>query len=507
MKKHNHIRNPFQRFNILTFQRLTFILFAVALIGGCAVGPNFKKPAAPNVSSYTAAPLPAQTGKTAGVTGGDAQRFVEGLDIPGQWWTLFHSKPLNDLIQLALTNSPDLAAAQAALAQAHENVLAQRGAYYPSVSAGMSVSRQRSSEAIAPVPNANQFQYSLYTPEVSVAYSPDIFGLNHRTIESLKAQENAARFALDAADVTLSANIVVAAIQEASLRAQIDATRRLIGINENMLQVMRSQCAKGGITRAAVAAQESQLAQSEATLPPLIDQLAQNRDELAALSGGFPGNDLPETFELAALQLPRDLPVSLPSQLVEQRPDIRQAEENLHSASALIGVAVAHRIPNITLSADAGTMALTAGTIFAGGEGMWDIGAGVTQPIFEGGTLLHQERAARDAYTQAAAQYRSTVITSFQNVADTLNALQHDTDALQAAANAATAAKISLDLTRRQLEIGNAGYLDVLNAEQTYQTAPIALIQAQANRYSDSAALFVALGGGWWNGNVESLNR
>jgi NodT family efflux transporter outer membrane factor (OMF) lipoprotein len=342
---------------------------------------------------------------------------------------------------------------------------------------------------------------------VSVAYSPDIFGLNHRTIESLKAQENAARFALDAADVTLSANIVVAAIQEASLRAQIDATRRLIGINENMLQVMRSQCAKGGITRAAVAAQESQLAQSEATLPPLIDQLAQNRDELAALSGGFPGNDLPETFELAALQLPRDLPVSLPSQLVEQRPDIRQAEENLHSASALIGVAVAHRIPNITLSADAGTMALTAGTIFAGGEGMWDIGAGVTQPIFEGGTLLHQERAARDAYTQAAAQYRSTVITSFQNVADTLNALQHDTDALQAAANAATAAKISLDLTRRQLEIDNAGYLDVLNAEQTYQTATIALIQAQANRYSDSAALFVALGGGWWNGNVESLNR
>ncbi|HXC35768.1 MAG TPA: efflux transporter outer membrane subunit [Candidatus Acidoferrales bacterium] len=468
-------------------------------MAGCTVGPNFKKPAAPNETRYTPAPLSAETAKTQNVTGGEAQRFVEGLDIPGQWWTVFHSKPLNDLIQRALTNSPDLAAAQAALAQAHENVLAQNGAYYPSVNGAMSVSRQRTSHVIAPVPNATQFEFSLFTPEVNVAYSPDVFGLNRRTVESLKAQENGARFALAAADVTLSANIVVAAIQEASLRAQIDATRRLIAVNENILQVTRAQFDRGAVTRAALALQESQLAQSEAALPPLMNQLAQNRDQLAALAGGFPGDALPETFELAALQLPRDLPVNLPSQLVEQRPDIRQAEENLHSTSALIGVAVAHRIPNITLNADAGSMALTAGTIFAGGQGMWDIGAGVTQPIFQGGTLLHQERAARDAYLQAAAQYRSTVITSFQNVADTLNALQHDADTLQSAANAANAARVSLDLTRRQLEIGSAGYLDVLNAQQAYQTATIALIQAQANRYSDTAALFQALGGGWWN--------
>lgn len=504
-------RNPFQRFNVSTFQRLLIgILSLAVLTSGCTVGPNFKKPAPPNVSTYTSTPLPAQTGATAGVNGGEAQRFAGGMDIPGQWWTLFRSKPLNDLIQRALTNSPNLAAAQAALAQAHENVLAQNGAYYPSLNASMSASRQRTSHEIAPVPNANQFNFSLFTPEVSVAYSPDVFGLNRRTVESLKAQEAGARFALVAADVTLSANIVVAAIQEASLRAQIDATRRLIAISENMLQVMRSQWAKGAVTRAAVAAQESQLAQSEATLPPLLNQLAQNRDQLTALAGGFPGDNhgLPETFELATLQLPRDLPVSLPSRLVEQRPDIRQAEENLHSASALIGVAVAHRIPNITLTADAGTMALTAGEIFEGGAGMWDIGAGVTQPIFQGGTLLHQERAARDQYMQAAAQYRSTVITAFQNVADTLNALQHDADTLQSAANAANAAKVSLDLTRRQLEIGSAGYLDVLNAEQTYQTAAITLIQAQANRYSDTAALFQALGGGWWNqSNVEALKR
>jgi NodT family efflux transporter outer membrane factor (OMF) lipoprotein len=478
---------------------LTVFLSLVIIMSGCTVGPNFNKPAPPNVNKYTTTPLPAQTDATAGVGGGEAQRFVDGLDIPGQWWTLFRSKPLNDLIQRALTNSPDLAAAQAALAQAHENVLAQNGAYYPSANASFSASRQRSSHEIAPVPNANQFNFSLFTPEVSVAYSPDVFGLNRRTVESLRAQENGARFALAAADVTLSANIVVAAIQEASLRAQIDATRRLIAINENLLQVMRRQWAKGAVTRAAVAAQESQLAQSEAAMPPLLNELAQNRDLLLALSGGFPADALPETFNLAGLQLPRDLPVSLPSQLIEQRPDIRQAEENLHSASALIGVAAAHRIPDITLTADAGTMALEAGQIFEGGAGFWDIGAGITQPIFEGGTLLHQERAARDAYMQAAAQYRSTVITAFQNVADTLNALQHDADTLQAAAHAANAAKVSLDLTRRQLETGSAGDSDMLNAEQTYQQATLALVQAQASRGADTAALFQALGGGWWN--------
>ena len=479
--------------------QLTCGLLLGLVIAGCAVGPNFKKPAEPNVTGYTATPLPAATSSTPGASGGDAQRFVQGLDIPGQWWTLFHSQPLNDLIQRALTNSPDLAAARAALAAAHENVLAQNGSYYPTAGASFSASRQKTSSEIAPVPNANDFYFDLFTPEVSVCYVPDVFGLNRRTVESLKAQESQARFALVAADVTLSANIVVAAIQEASLRAQIDASRRLIAINNNMLQLLREQYARGAATRAAVAAQESQLAQSEAALPPLLNELAQNHDLLAALSGGFPDENLHEKFELADLQLPRELPVTLPSQLIEQRPDVRQAEDNYHSACALVGVATAHRLPNITLNADAGTMALTAGKIFAGGSGFWDIGAGVTQPIFEGGTLMHQQRAARDTYNLAADQYRSTVITAFQNVADTLNALQHDADTLKAAANAANAARVALELTRRQLETGNAGYLDVLNAEQTYQQAMTSLIQAQANRYSDTAALFQALGGGWWN--------
>ena len=240
------------------------------------------------------------------------------------------------------------------------------------------------------------------------------------------------------------------------MRAQIDATRQLIAINSNLVQVVRNQLAKHAATRADLAAQESQLAQISATLPPLLKQLTQQRDLLAALSGGFPSQDLAEKFELLNLQLPQKLPVSLPSQLVEQRPDVRQAEENLHSASAQIGVAVANRLPNFDLTADAGTMALTAGKIFSGGAGFWDLGASVTQPIFQGGTLLHKERAARAAYVQAAEQYRSTVLTAFQNVADTLNALQHDAEALKAAAAAADAAKVTFDLTRRQLETGEA---------------------------------------------------
>jgi len=328
---------------------------------------------------------------------------------------------------------------------------------------------------------------------------PDVFGLNRRTVESLEAQEQQARFALAATHITLSANVAAGAIQEASWRGQIDATRELITINTNMLEILRNQYAKGYASELDVAAQESQLAQVVATLPPLLKQLAQQRDLLAVLSGGFPNQDLIEKFELSSLQLPQELPVSLSSQLVEQRPDVRQAEENLHSASAQIGIAVANRLPNFALTADAGGMAVVLGRLFSGGSGFWDIGAGVTQPIFQGGTLLHRERAARAAYTQAAEQYRSTVLTAFQNVADTLNALQQDADALKAAAAAKDASSVTLDLARKQYQSGYVSYLALLSAEQAYLQAVINLVQAQANRYADTAALFQALGGGWWN--------
>ncbi|MGA7379172.1 MAG: efflux transporter outer membrane subunit [Candidatus Sulfotelmatobacter sp.] len=483
---------------VIAFTSALFAILASLITAGCVVGPNFKRPAAPNVPGYTPS-LPATTSSSPKVAGGEAQTFAQGRDIPGDWWTLFHSKPLNDLIERSLKNNPDLKSAQAALLVARENTLAQRGAYYPSVSGSFSATRAKTSEEISPVPSVTQFEYSLFTPEVSVSYTPDVFGLNRRTVESLKAQQEQARYVVAATNITLSSNVAAAAIQEASLRAQIDATNELIKINTNMLDVLRKQFEKGYVGRLDVAAQEAQLAQIAATLPPLLKQLAQQRDLLAVLSGGFPNEDLIEKFELSSLQLPQELPLTLPSKLVEQRPDVLQAEENLHSSSALIGVARANRLPSFNLTGDIGSMALAFGNIFSAGNGFRDATAGVTQPIFEGGTLMHKERAARAAYVQADQQYRSTVLTAFQNVADTLHALEQDSDGLKAAVAARDAAKVTLDLTTRQMHAGYVSYLALLSAEQAYQQAVINVVQAQANRYADTAALFQALGGGWWN--------
>ena len=482
-----------------TSTRLLTFSAAVAglLMAGCAVGPNFKRPAAPTVSDYTDHPL-AITATATNVAGGEAQRFATGGNIAGDWWTLFHSPALNELIELALTNNPDLKAAQAALLMAHENVLAQRGVYYPSVAASVAASRQKQAGTIAPTPSSNAFQYNLFTPQVSVSYSPDVFGLNRRTVESVKAQEQNVRFQMIAAYTTLTANVVVTAIQAAAVQAQIDATRQLVDLNSNMVEILRYQYAKGYAGRLEVVAQESQLAQVNATLPPLFKQAAQLRDLLAVLAGRFPNQSPMEKFELSSLQLPVEIPVSLPSQLVAQRPDVLQAEANLHAASAQIGIAIANRLPNITLTADAGSTALSFDKLFSSGTGFWGLGAAATAPLFQGGQLLHQERAAKAAYVQAAEQYRSTVLTAFQNVADTLAALQQDAEGLQAAAAAADDAKETLDLSQRQYTDGYISYLALLSAEQAYHQARINLVQAQANRYADTAALFQALGGGWW---------
>jgi NodT family efflux transporter outer membrane factor (OMF) lipoprotein len=492
---------PVTRIEVMTQKTIAVGLLAISLmlsLSGCVVGPNYKRPGAPKAPGYTPAPPPT-TSSTPNIPGGEAQTFTDGRDIPAEWWILFHSKPLNDLIERSLRNNPDLKAAQAALAVARENVLAQKGAYYPMVTGGFSADHSKSSSEISPFTASGALYYSLYTPQVGVSFVPDVFGLNRRTVESLKAQEQQARFALAATHITLSSNVVEAAIQEASLRAQIDVTRQLIDINTNLLQMLRKQFERGYVGRLDVAAQESQLAQTTATLPPLLKQLAQQRDLLAALSGGFPSQELPETFNLAALELPQQLPLSLPSQLVEQRPDVRQAEENLHSASALIGVARANRLPSFNLTADVGSMALVFTRMFAAGTGFWDLTGGATQTIFQGGALMHRERAARAAYVQASEQYRSTVLTAFENVADTLHGLEQDAAALKSAAAAADAAKLTLDLTTHQMQAGYVSYLTLLSAEQSYQQALLTLVQAQTNRYADTAALYQALGGGWWN--------
>ena len=476
------------------------ILAALAglLLAGCAVGPNFERPKPPTVSDYTDHPTATTTVTTTNVAGGEAQRFAKGAEIVGDWWTLFHSAPLNALIEQALINNPDLKAAQAALTVARENMLAQRGGYYPSVSAGFSATRQKTPGTLAPVPNNNAQLYNLFTPQVTVSYVPDVFGQNRRTVESIQAQEQAVRYQMIATYTTLAANVVVTAIQEGAVQMQIDATRRLINLNSNMVEIVRYQMSKGYAGRLELAAQESQLAQTIATLPPLVKSAAQLRDQLAVLAGRFPDEAPTNQFELSSLHLPTDLPVSLPSALVAQRPDVLQAEENLHAATAQIGIAVANRLPNITLTANAGSTALSLDKIFSSGTGFWGIGAAATAPLFQGGTLLHQERAARAAAVEAAEQYRSTVLTAFQNVADTLTALDQDAQALQAAATAAEDARITLDLSKRQWQDGYIAYLALLSAEQADAQAQINLVQAQASRFADTAALFQALGGGWW---------
>jgi NodT family efflux transporter outer membrane factor (OMF) lipoprotein len=483
---------------------------AALLLAGCAVGPDFHKPAAPDAKTYTSEPVPAQTASTP-VAGGGAQHLESGADIPGDWWTLFKSPPLDSLIERALKNNPDLAAARAALTVAYENTLAQRGAYFPNVSAEYSTSRNKQSTLLSPAPNfpavPQEFLYSLFTPQLSVSYVADVFGLNRRTAESLRAQAQAVRFQWVAARIALAANVVNAAVGEASLREQVKATEQLVGIETQAVEILRYQFDKGYASRLDLAAQESQLAQTQAGLPPLRKQLEQQKHLIAALAGEFPAQSSAADFDLASLTLPRDLPLSLPAKLVEQRPDVRQAQANWHAASAQVGVAIANRLPQITLSANAGSTALAIDQVFHAGTGFWSVGLDLAAPIFQGGTLLHAERAAKAALVQAAAQYRSTVLTAFQNVADTLSALDEDAKALQVAAAAGDAAQTTLELAQRQTQSGYANELSLLNAQQAWQQARIALIQAQANRYADTAALYLALGGGWWHSSKDSGNE
>jgi NodT family efflux transporter outer membrane factor (OMF) lipoprotein len=471
----------------------------VALFSGCAVGPDFHRPIPPAIGGYTAQPLPAKT-SAVNVAGGEEQRFVMGMDIKQKWWALFKSPPLNELIEKSLKANPTIDAAKAALRQARENVSAQVGFFYPTVQASGSINRTRDSGTIAPVLNSGAEPYTLHTAQVSVGYAPDVFGGNRRQVESLRAQADFQRFQLEATYLTLTSNVVATAVQEASLRSQIAATLSIIQVESEMLDQLRRQFELGYVAGLDVAAQEAALAQVQQTLPPLQKQLAQTRDLLAALAGRFPNEELEEKFEFAALSLPQELPVSLPSKLVEQRPDVRAAEEQLHSASAEVGVAVAAMLPNITLSANLGSTATGIGQLFTAGTGFWSLAGSVAQTVFDGGTLLHRKRAAEAGLDQDEAQYRSTVIAAFQNVADTLHALQADADAMKAAVAFEQASKLSLDLARRQFELGYVNYLSLLSAEQAYQQAVINLVQAKTNRFADTAALFLALGGGWWNG-------
>jgi NodT family efflux transporter outer membrane factor (OMF) lipoprotein len=468
----------------------------VCFTAGC-VGPNFAPPPAPDAAGY----LP---GKLASPDSGKdgpriaSQHFVTGADVSARWWAAFQSQPLNDLIRQAVEHNPTLQSAEAAIRVANFNALAQRGLWFPQVGAEYSPSLQQISGASGSGPDGQSpAVFALHTAQLNVSYVPDVWGANARVVENLDAVTEQSMFQLEAAYLALTSNVVTAAIQEASLRGQIRATERVIAIERHSLAILRRQQQMGSVAQADVLAQEAALAGSEELLPPLQKQLAQQRDLLTALAGQLSSDEIMQKFDLAHLKLPANLPVSLPSKLVDRRPDVRAAEANMHSASALIGVAIAARLPNFTISGNVGATAFNIADLFTPGTNFYFIGAAATQPIFEGFTLYYKQKAAEAALEQAEAQYRSTVISAFQNVADALRALQADARAMKAAVHAEETAKASLDIVQKQLDEGQINQLALLNAQQTYLTAVVVRVQTEATRFADTAALFMALGGGW----------
>ncbi|TFW35771.1 efflux transporter outer membrane subunit [Massilia horti] len=466
----------------------------LAAIAGCAAGPDYQRPAAPRGARYTAEPLAAPPG----------QRFAPGQDLPARWWTLFGSNALNQLVEAALHANPDLQAAEAALRAARETAAAQRGAYFPSATLHPSSVRQNvASELASPLASGSDL-FTLHTVQLDIAYVVDVFGGIRRQVEASAAQAEVARFQRHAAWQTLTANVVAAAVQEAALRDQLQVSRELVGLARELLAVVNTERRVGQVGAAEVAAQEAVLAQALAGVPPLEKQLAQQRSLITVLAGRLPSEEVGQHFALSALRLPQELPLSVPARLVEQRPDVRAAEAQLHAASAQVGIAAAARLPEISLTASLGSAALTGSSLFQSGSGFWSIGADLVQPLLRGGALRHQQRAAEAAYEQAAAQYRSTVLHAFQDVADTLHAIEADGTAWSAAVAAEQAARTSLAIALRQREVGLVGYLAVLQAQQALRQALLARVQAQASRLADCVALFQALGGGWWRQDQAS---
>lgn len=483
-------------------RRGPWLLGALALfVSGCAVGPDFKSPeppaAAQGTSNFTPFPLPEQMA-SADVPGGAQQHFRSGQEIQGEWWTMFRSDVLDQLIRAALAQNPNVASAQAALRQAQQSLAAQNGALrYPNVGLQAQVERQRT--PVLTEEGAIPFEYTTNSVGLSVSYQLDLFGGNRRTLEGLAAAVDYQRFQLEGTYLTLVSNVILTAIQEASLRAQLKTTLEVLDLQKKSLDVVRVQFNAGAIAKSVLLTQQTEVAQTEATVAPLQKGLSQARHQLAIYLGRLPNElGIPE-FDVGSLQLPEELPVSLPSALVRQRPDIRASEALLHQASAQVGVATAALYPQVNLSATYGSGAAKVGDLFDSSSIVWNALAGLTQPVFNGGALTAKKRAAEAAYDQSAANYRSTVLGAFKDVADALRAVEYDATTMRAQAQAEALAAESLKISAEQYKLGAVAYLQLLEAQRAYSQARIALVQAQAARFSDTVALYQSLGGGWWN--------
>jgi NodT family efflux transporter outer membrane factor (OMF) lipoprotein len=470
------------------------------MITGCAVGPDFVRPQAPAVTQYTQGQEPTQTVTAEGQT----QHFEYGAKISEDWWYLFKSPKLDQMIKEAVAQNASLQAAQARLRQNQEILRAGYGVFFPQVSGSFSSIRQRFTTAQFGAANAPGNIFSLFTSSVSVSYILDVFGGQRRTVEGLAAQVDYQNYTALATYLTLLGNVVNTAVAQAAYRAQIEATDQLIGFQKEQLRITETQAKAGTVPYTNVVSIQAQLAATEATLPPLRQNLDKTNHLLSALVGRTPAEWTAPQLKLGDFSLPKDFPVTLPSELVRQRPDILAAEATLHNASANIGVATAAMFPSFNLSASYGQTADEITKLFGTAANIWSLGAAVAQPLFKGGTLWYQRKAAIEVYQASASDYRQVVVSAFQQVADSLRAVEHDAETLKAQAAALAAADQALRLVQTNYQAGLVNYLQVLTADNQYQQAKLSYIQAQALRLQDSAALFVALGRGWWNTEAKT---
>ncbi|HEV2285267.1 MAG TPA: efflux transporter outer membrane subunit [Steroidobacteraceae bacterium] len=469
-------------------------LLAPLLLAGCAVGPNYTRPKAPDVTHYAHGGDPAATVTAQGA----AQRFAPGARLEADWWRLFGCEQLDAVIDEALRTNPGLEAAEATLRESEDNLRSGYGIFYPQAEADAAATRQRFSP-LKFGSGATSSVFNLFTLSASVSYALDVFGGERRMIEGLHAQVDLQRATEQAAWLTLIANVVNTVVARAAYHAEVDATNELIGLQRQQVELARAQANAGTAPYANVLSLASELAATQATVPQLEQRLAQSDDLLATLVGHVPAEWAPPDIGLAQLTLPVELPLSLPSELVRQRPDVLLAEATAHAASANIGVATAAMLPSLTLTGSYGANSTTAGQLTAAGGRAWDAGAGLTQPLFAGGTLWFRRKAALDEYRRTSALYRQVVLGAFAQVADSLRALEHDAAALRAQDEAVETARQALHLLQANYQAGLATYLDVLGADAQYHQAMINDLQMEALRYQDTVALYVALGGGWWS--------
>lgn len=473
----------------------------LSALAGCAVGPDFVPPKAPPVDHYTTGTDPTATLKVDGVE----QRFAPGAGLQAKWWRLFASAKIDDVIGQAIAANPTIAAAEASLRQSEYDLRAGYGIFFPSVEADAAAARQRYS-GLKVGQNTPATIFNLFTVSVSVSYAVDVFGGERRTVEGLGAAVDTQQDALLAAELTISANAVDTMIAKAAYAAELEATQEIVTIEREQVKLAQVKANAGTAPYSNVLSIESQLDSFEATIPGLEQKITQADDLLATLVDRTPAEWQAPDMRFDDLMLPGTLPVSLPSDLVRQRPDILAAEANLHQASAGVGVATAALLPSLSLDAGYGTNSTAANDLFAKNAGFWNFGANITQPLFEGGTLWFRRKAAVAQFDQAAASYRQTVLSAFAQVADTLRALDHDAAALDAQNRAVAAAAEALHLVQSNYQAGLADYTSVLIADGQFYQAKINDLEARAQRYQDTVALFAALGGGWWNPDAAAAS-